>query len=218
MLTAGQTYKRTVFISTIITAALIASLFLFLPKKSVPHKKILYNGPSTISQEIPHPVKSLRLQKVKPDTTRTFIRDKMQSYKLPEDVRKSLTAADHNPDLNSKETSPEHKNFAGVAVEKGNSGSANPARQNSIPEQSIPRLIYEEVPRGGENKFNGNLQLSLKINADGQVVEHRVLSNSLDCTDCLNAIIQAAYKSKWAPAVIDGKKREYWVVKTYSFK
>ncbi len=223
MLNYRKIFLSTVFISAIICAALTVLAILFLPEKPVQIKNSSYDKTVIFPLEITYPVKNLPTQKEKdePDTIRTFIRDKTQSYKLPEDVRKNLTVADHNPNVNSQKTNSEHKNFAGVAVDKGNNSggsAANPAQQNAIPSQSMPRLIYEEVPSGLENKFNGNLQLSLKINEDGQVVEYKILSNSLDCTDCLNAIIQAAYKSKWEPAVIDGKKKEYWVVKSYTFK
>jgi hypothetical protein len=88
---------------------------------------------------------------------------------------------------------------------------------NIKPERSAPRLIYEVVPSEGDNEINGRLQISLKINENGEVIDHRILSNSLDCDKCLNDIIRSVYKSKWEPARVNGKKEDYWVVKSYTF-
>lgn len=220
MLTSGIAhYKRNIFISVIICGVAIIFASLYLPKKFVPDKKILYEKPLTLLQEISQTVKNVPVQSKKPDTSHTYIQDTVRAYKLPEDVRRNLKVANQNPDENSKSIDQTKKIPEGLPVEKGNNspGSAEPAKQITPPLQSMPRLIYEEVPAAGENKFNGELQLSLKIDENGQVVDHRILSNSLDCTDCLNAIIQAAYKSKWEPAVVDGKKTAYWVEKSYIF-
>ena len=84
--------------------------------------------------------------------------------------------------------------------------------------RSAPRLLYEVVPAGGEDNYHGSLQLSLKINEDGRVIDHRILFNSLDCPECLNHLIKTAYKSKWEPAIVNGIKEDYWVVKSYTFK
>jgi hypothetical protein len=148
---------------------------------------------------------------------RTYIQDTLKAYKLPDDVRRNLRVVDKNPNVTSK--SNDKKISAGTRVDKGNNSviSAAPAHQFVLPAESMPRLIYEKVPSEGENKFNGELQLSLKINENGKVVDHRILSNSMDCTNCLNEIIQAAYKTKWEPAIVDGKKIDYWVVKSYAF-
>lgn len=218
MLTSGIThYKRNIFVSIIICGVAIIFASLYLPKKSVPYKKILYEKPLISPQEISQTVKNVPVQSKKPDTSHTYFQDTVKAYKLPEDVRRNLKVANQRPDDNSNST--DKKISPGSPFEKGNRsvGSAEPAKQSTTPLQSMPRLIYEEVPSEGESKFNGELQLSLEIDENGRVVDHRILSNSLDCIDCLNTIIRAAYKSKWEPAVVNGKKTDFWVVKSYIF-
>lgn len=196
----------------------MSSVFLFLPRKTPEDKKIYYGELLIFQQELSFNVQQIKPQKEKADTTRTGIQNKVKGFKLPEDVRKSLKVANPEPEENLK--GQEHHNDipAGSPVEKSYGGSAEMAKKNTAPLQSMPRLIYEEVPSSGKNKFKGMLQLSLKINENGQVVDHRLLSNSLDCTDCLNAIIRAAYKSRWEPAIVDGKEADFWVEKSYTFK
>ncbi len=220
MLTSRQThYRRNIFISIIIICVLIIFAYLYLPKRSLPDKKNLYHKPLIIPQEVPLTVKSLPVQNEKHDTSRTYNRDTVSAYKLPEDVRRNLRIDNPNPNENSKSTDQNLKISKEPPVEKESSpgGSASMDQHTTSLIKSEPRLIFEVVPSEGENKYNGKLELSLKINENGQVVDHRILSNSLDCTDCLNAIIQAAYKSKWEPAIVDGKKSDYWVVKSYTF-
>jgi outer membrane biosynthesis protein TonB len=219
LLTGRKTrIERKVNISLTIAVVVITPLFLLFAAGSPPGK-IAPDKPLILAFQRSEGIQNLPILYQEPETTRTNIPDNVKALRLPQDVRRTISIADPNPDENSKNTDIKHNYSAGTASEKGNgsSGNAVMAKQILKPMQSIPRLIYEELPSGGENKISGQLRLSLKINQDGQVTDHRILVNSIDCTDCLNAILRAAYKSQWEPAMVNGKKAEYWVVKSYKF-
>ena len=188
-------YKRNILISIIISEAVMIAAFVFSPKESAPVKNILFREPAILIDEVPITVQSLPRQIPKPETPAIRIGDNIEEFEPLDDIR-----------LNSNLTDQDD-----------NSATPGPDQDNNHPAVTAPRLIYEVVPAGGENKFNGLLRLSLKINEDGRVVDHRILFNSLDCTDCLTEIIKAAYSSKWEPAMVSGKNEEHWVEKTYTF-
>lgn len=80
-----------------------------------------------------------------------------------------------------------------------------------------PRQLLEVLPKKNNANFTGIVQLKLKIDVSGKVLDHIILFNSLECEDCLNDIISSAYKSVWEPAVNNGKETEFWVEKSYTF-
>lgn len=225
MLTHKQIlFRRNFLISVIIGETMIISAFLFLPKLTLVNEKIssgknLIHYQDTLKTSHPEQKENQKLRKSR-------IRNLVKGYELPEDITKKLKISD--PRVNEKSKS-DHKNSdqdLKITDQNNNTNPEPPAPkeniaattgQNAAPVRSMPRLIFEVVPSDGENKFNGKLGLSLKINEDGKVVDHKILFNSLDCSDCLNSIIQAAYKSKWEPAIVDGKKSDFWVEKSYTF-
>jgi hypothetical protein len=82
---------------------------------------------------------------------------------------------------------------------------------------SEPRQILEVLPQQSEGEFKGSVTLKLKINENGKVADYKIVTSDLNCNDCINNILSAAYKSVWEPAVIKGKTEEYWIEKTYNF-
>jgi hypothetical protein len=70
-----------------------------------------------------------------------------------------------------------------------------------------------------QDKFNisGSIKIKLRISGTGIVIDHKILSSSLQCDECLSEILAAAYKSKWKSGKNDETDAEYWVEKTYSF-
>jgi hypothetical protein len=168
-----------------------------------------------------HP-KQIEKQKLPKSNVRKLVK----GYELPEDITKKLKISDprvdektisddKKSDLNSRDADQNIKTLPEPPAPKENIAATT--GQNTTPLPSMPRLIFEMVPSDEENKINGKLELSLKINEDGKVIDHKILFNSLDCSDCLNLIIHAAYKSKWEPAIVDGKKADFWVEKSYTF-
>jgi hypothetical protein len=80
-----------------------------------------------------------------------------------------------------------------------------------------PKQLFEVLPQKQKEEFEGKVQLKLKIDEKGKVTAHTILYNSLECGDCLNEIITAAYNTKWEPGMKNGAPSEYWVEKSYSF-
>ena len=187
-------YRRNLLISMIISELLIISAFIFAPRLSSPERHILYNEPLIPFDKIPRTIQSLPIQNQSPEIPSIQISDEVEVFELLDDVRIGLMESDQHNKHTSEYT------------------YSSKTRLMS----SVPRLIFEVVP-ARDNDFNGILKLSLKINENGEVIDHRILYNSLDCTTCLNEIIQAAYRSKWEPAIVNGKKEDYWVMKSYSF-
>lgn len=219
MLNSSKTYiEKPGNISKLIAAAMIAPLFLLFAAVSPPRTNA-GGKPLIITNQRSEGIQELYPHYEEPETTRTNVQRDVKALRLPQDVRRTINIADPNPNENSKDTDLKHYDSAGTATdkEKSSSGNAGMAEQMSKPKESIPRLIYEKLPSGGANKITGQLQLSLKINEDGQVTDHRILFNSIDCSDCLDTIIRTAYKSQWEPAMVNGKKADYWVVKSYTF-
>jgi hypothetical protein len=188
-------YKRNILISIILSEALIISAFIFSPKRPGNNVKILYNEPVVLLNKIPRTVQNPPIQIQKPEIPPINITDEMEAFELLGDVSSSSIASNQN-------------NIVPTVI----------ADQNIRSVRTAPRLIFEVMPAAGDNAFSGKLELSLKINENGIVVDHRIISNSLDCSECLNEIIRAAYKSKWEPAMANGKKEDYWVKKSYAFK
>ncbi len=188
-------YKRNILISVILSELLIIAIFIFLPENSHSSEKILYDEPVILYNEIPRTVQSLPVQMSKPQVPAIYILDEPEAFQLLEDVS-----------LASNE--PQHTGV--VSTESADPGKVQDAA-------AVPRQILEVVPAEGNNEFTGRLQLSLKINEKGQVVDHKIIFNSLDCFECLNKIIKAAYKSRWEPGYVNGKNTDYWVMKSYIF-
>lgn len=220
MLNGSKTFmEKHAQISKLKAAAIITPLFLLFAAVS-PSGRNAGNNPLIIRNQRSEGIQELYPRYEEPETTRTNIQHDVKALRLPQDVRRTISIADPSSNEHLKDADLKHYNSAGTASDKGisSSGDAGMAEQMSKPKESIPRLLYEKLPSGGENKITGQLQLSLKINEDGQVTDHRILSNTIDCSDCLNTIISSAYKSKWEPAMVNGKKADYWVVKSYTFK
>ena len=145
---------------------------------------------------MPLTVQKLPAYKQKPDIPLIYISDQVEAFELLDDVTL--------PSQGISQT-------AVFSFESEDQANLQPVR-------SAPRQIFEVLPANDDNEVNGWLQLSLKINKNGRVVDHRILYNTLDCEDCLNNIINAAYRSRWEPASVNGKNTDYWVVKSYTFE
>ena len=196
MLIKGKAYyKRNLLISIIISELLVIAAFIFSPGLSSAKRQILYDEPLIPFDEIPRTVQNLPKQNQSPEIPLIRISDEVGAFELLDDVHQGPMVSDQN-----NETTP------GFTY-RGKTQLLN----------SAPRLIFEVVPAAEDKDFNGILKLSLKINEEGQVVDHRIISNSLECSRCLNEIIRAAYRSKWEPAIVNGKKGDYWVMKSYTF-
>ncbi len=188
-------YKRNILLAIIISEILVISAFVFSPKPDLLNRKFIIDEPVFLLSDIPQTRQSSAKKAPPPKLPPINIIDEIDAYETLEDV----------------------------TIAQGTSNQSDESTEDYNGESRIqyvssaPRLLYEVVPAGGEDDYHGRLQVSLKINGYGEVIEHRILFNSLDCTDCLNKLIKAAYKSRWQPASVNGQKKPYWVVKSYSF-
>ena len=66
-------------------------------------------------------------------------------------------------------------------------------------------------------KFKPRKNLQLKIGKNGRVIDYRVVLDNTNSKKCLDHAIEAAKKSIWEAAVVNGKAVEYWIEKTYKF-
>lgn len=80
----------------------------------------------------------------------------------------------------------------------------------------VPRQILEVFP-DNKNESKGYIILALRIGTDGNVQEHKVVINTMNDTDLLSKVLDAANKSRWQPVKMEGEKVEYWIEKTYRF-
>ena len=188
-------YKRNILISIIISEILVISAFVFSPKENLSDRKIIIDEPVFLLSDIPQTRQSSAQQTPPPKLPPINMIEEIDAYETLEDV--TIAQGTSNQ---SEESLVDYKGESSIKYVS-----------------SAPRLLYEVVPAGGEDDYRGRLQVSLKINQEGEVIDHRIIFNSLDCTDCLNKLIKAAYKSRWQPASVNGQKRPYWVVKSYSF-
>jgi len=81
----------------------------------------------------------------------------------------------------------------------------------------LPRQVLEILPEKIDKQIKGRIKLSLRIGIDGRVKEHVVLENTTNSETYLANVIKAAENSEWEPITLKGKKREYWIEKTYMF-
>jgi hypothetical protein len=81
-----------------------------------------------------------------------------------------------------------------------------------------PRQLYEVLPEGINEEIEGEIKLVLKINIDGTVIAYRTIYNSINNKAYRDRIIEAALRSRWDPAVINGRPVIYWVEKSYKFR
>jgi hypothetical protein len=89
--------------------------------------------------------------------------------------------------------------------------------KSGLPVGYKPRQLLEVVPQNVNETFRGEIVLQLKIDRKGKVIDHRLVYNSTNSEQCLEYAIEAAKKSLWEAAMVDGRPIEYWIEKTYRF-
>ena len=107
------------------------------------------NEPVLLFDEIPQTIQNQTVKRHKPKNPQIYISEEVEAFELLEDVNISINTSDQND----------------------NNSSVSTDQSNVKTMQSVPRLIFEVIPADGNNEFKGKLQLSLKINKKGQVVD-----------------------------------------------
>jgi hypothetical protein len=95
-------------------------------------------------------------------------------------------------------------------------GEYRPVELKKLP--YTPRQVYEVLPDDIDKTVTGEVKLSLKIDVDGTVVDHRIIYTTISDKVYLKKIIEAATRSRWAPAVINERPVIYWVEKSYKLR
>ncbi|QQS37293.1 MAG: energy transducer TonB [Ignavibacteriales bacterium] len=195
-------YNRNLAISFVISIVIVISIFLFTPEPSA--KKIVVK--TTTDNFIP--VEYI------PVTHQSLSGEKLSSQ-VSENNPPEIAVESIEPELaDETETALTDIETASLIGDNGNEENVNEETQPGY--NFSARQILEVIP-GKKEKINGSIKLSLLVNKDGLVKEHKIVSSSLDCGDCLENILDAVYKSKWQPLVIKGKKTEFWTDKQYVF-
>jgi len=192
-------YRRNFELSLVISLSLIILIFKFHPDLNFTQiKNQYYADPLITVIDIPrtsqdNPLPATMPVPPKPIVTSLII--EMDELEILEDIEF------------------EENSLESAFIRNSKSRSSGIREMTSLP--FIPREIFVSVPKIED--VNGYIKLSLKIGIDGKPKAHNVLENNTDCADCLDKVIEAAYKSLWVPVRIEGDKIEYWLEKTYTF-
>lgn len=86
---------------------------------------------------------------------------------------------------------------------------------------SLPRPLLETIPEypveARKAKAQGIVELNVKIDATGKVVNVMVLRNTTENVSCAQSAIAAAYRSRYQPALTSAGPDTAWVVRQYRF-
>jgi hypothetical protein len=99
---------------------------------------------------------------------------------------------------------------------KSQLGAMTPIELKKLP--YTPRQLYEVLPEEADEIIIGEVKLLLKIDVEGKVADYEIIYSSISSAAYLDKIIDAASRSKWAPAVINNRPVIYWVEKSYKFR
>ncbi len=195
-------YRRNIQVSLIISLLIAILLFNFFPDlKDSKTNLIKIESPLITINDIPQTTQKEEDKisfTAKPPLPAIIIPDDILNIETLDDIK--IKAEDNTNNIN------------GLVLSK-TENKVNDIKITSF----VPKQILEVVPGKAENNFKGIIYLSLKIGKDGKVIEHKVLVNTTNSTECLKQVIAAAYNSRWEPVTIGGEKKEYWIEKTYRF-
>ena len=189
-------YSRNFKLGLIVSELLIICSFLFSPHLN--ESKINDIGePLILIEDIPITVQKGEFITTKPQTPEILFDDEVSEPALLDDIIFKDVVAVKNEDKNEMK-----KTVNNLA---------------QIKKRKTPRQLLEVLPDESKKQYTGSVQLRLKIDRTGKVADHIILSNSLECEDCLKDIISTVYKSIWEPGIDNGIKTEFWVEKSYTF-
>ncbi len=192
-------YIRNFEIAISISLFLTIIIFLFYPEPSRDNDSVLYYGEAFITtMDIPQTE-----QKPAPPPPPKPI---LPSLFFEVDDSELL------PDIEIKDNMPDTKFGDGEESNPVNTGE-QVIQFSSLPYK--PRKSYAYVPKLSD--CEGEIKMALHIGKDGKVIEHKILKNSTDSDECLKRVVDAMYKSRWMPVVIEGDKFEFWLEESVIF-
>ena len=89
---------------------------------------------------------------------------------------------------------------------------------DTIPPRPLVQVLPEYSEELQKKKIEGNVKLLIKIDESGKVINVVVSTNTTQSEICKNAAIEAAYKSKYIPAMADNKNISMWTTCIYRFE
>ncbi len=193
-------YSRNFEIALIISLSIVILLFTFFPN-NLGKGKTSNNNNSIIFtlKDIPPTVQSSGSKQTAQQIPKVPAILIPSNIEQPE-VLKDIKITDNN--LNSS----------------GSTANATSAKAGaSSPLPFVPRQILEVIPKKADKDVNGYIKLSLKIGTDGKVESYKIIANTTNCSQCLKNVLEAALKSRWQPAAVNGRNIGYRVEKTYNF-
>jgi len=188
-------YSRNVKLGLIFSELILIAAFYFSPDFNSSYSIKDTNEPIILFDDIPVTIQTNNPITAKPEAPLIMISEEIEEAEILEDVA-IKTGSDF---INSNDLA-ENTRAASISLIS-----------------MMPRQVLEVLPEKSTGELEGKINLYLKIDESGKVVEHKILLNSLECDDCLINVLSAAYQSRWEPAIRNGKQIEYWVEKSYSF-
>lgn len=195
-------YSRNFKVGLIASLALCIIIILYWPKgKEKIENRTTYFEPIITVIDIPKTKQSGSPEFIPPPPKLELsnIFDIVEDYELPDVEIKETTLAEN---IGESKTQP------------AKSKSDRPYEFSALP--FIPRQVLEVVPEK-VNNGEGVIKLSILIGKNGMPQKHKVLKNTTNKMLCYDKVIDAVYKSKWQPIIIEGDLIEYWVEKSYLF-
>ena len=86
-----------------------------------------------------------------------------------------------------------------------------------IPAEVPAKPILEIYPQVSGVTCKGIVRLLLLVNKSGKVTEVEMVENTTSSGKCLEFAMNAARKSEWLPANVNGKEVDSWVMKVFKF-
>ncbi len=191
-------------ISFIISVLLVISVFSFLPPYEKSYRKIL------TTPDLYIPVEYVPSTRMSP----------RQFSKSTEE--KSIEPTLKNENLLTEKISEVTEDIeAGKIISVGDSDTENESSQQNTGNENVvnyfsARQVLEVMPVKVKD-FTGSIKISVLVNKDGRVKDHKILKSTIECKDCVKLVIDALYSSRWQPLLVDGKQQEFWTEKVYNF-
>lgn len=189
-------YSRNIKLGLIVSELLVICAFLFSPHLNKSQINEI-GEPLILIEDIPITIQKDEYLTTKPETPEILFDDEVIELALLDDIT--------------------FKDVAAVKNEDGNEMKETINNLAQIRKRKTPRQLLEVLPDESKKQYTGSVQLRLKIDQSGKVADHIILSNSLECEDCLKDLISTVYKSVWEQGINDGIKTEFWVEKSYTF-
>jgi len=188
-------YSRNVKIGVIFSEAILIATFYFFPDFNSSYSIKEITEPIILFEDIPATIQTNNPITAKSEPPLIMISEEIEETEILEDVAIKIGS-----NLLNRNDLAENTKVANIRLFS-----------------MMPRQILEVLPEKSTDELEGKINLYLKIDESGKVIEHKILLNSLECEECLKKVLSAAYQSRWEPAIRNGQQIEYWVEKSYSF-